>query len=542
MLQTGQTYTSTLRDYLNVLRRRRWVVLVAVVVVPAGAIALSLLQAPRYEASAEVLLSRQSLANSLSNVVDPTYTIDPQRLVDTQTTVAESPQIAAAVIAAAHLKHVTPQQFLDASSVAAQTGADVLVFRVSDRHPAVAAQLATLYAQQYLVYANDLSTRAIKSARQEVEAKIATLEATGHSRSGYYADLLSKDQQLATYEALQTGNATLIKSADGASKTQPTPLRDGLLGLLVGVVLGLGLAFLRDHLDTRIRSASEVSQRLGLPLLARLPEPPRSLRKNKQIVMVDQPTSHHAEPFRVLATNLEFVSHELQPRTIMVTSACQGEGKSTTAANLAVTIARTGKRVALVDLDLRRPFVHELFHVPPEPGLTTMALGHSTLEDALVSVPVGGGVATTSHGGPDTVAVENQLQVLCSGRVPPNPGEFIRSRGVGRLIMHLSEVFDTVILDAAPLLGLGDSLALIPRVDAVVLVAQLELLRRPTLDELQRVLEGSAANALGIVVTAAQREDAGEAYGYGNGYGYGYGPSKNGRAAAPVEVSEPRPV
>jgi Mrp family chromosome partitioning ATPase len=170
-----------------------------------------------------------------------------------------------------------------------------------------------------------------------------------------------------------------------------------------------------------------------------------------------------------------------------------------------------------------------------------MALGHSTLEDALVSVPVGGGVATTSHGGPDTVAVENQLQVLCSGRVPPNPGEFIRSRGVGRLIMHLSEVFDTVILDAAPLLGLGDSLALIPRVDAVVLVAQLELLRRPTLDELHRVLEGSGANALGIVVTAAQREDAGEAYG-GYGYGYGYGASKNGRAATQVEVSEPHAV
>jgi len=540
-LQTAQTYTSTLRDYLNVMRRRRWVLLLAIVVVPAGAVGLSMLQSPRYAASAEVLLSRQSLANSLSNVADPTYTLDPQWLVDTQTTVAQSPQIAAAAIAGAHLKHETPQQFLDASSVTAKTGTDVLVFRVSDRHPGEAARLATLYAQQYLVYSNNLSTRAIKSARQEVESKIATLEATGRSHSTYYADLLSKDQQLATYQALQTGNATLIKSADSATKTQPNPLRNGLLGLLVGIALGLGLAFLRDHLDTRIRSASEVSQRLGLPLLARLPEPPRSLRKHNQIVMIDEPTSPHAEPFRVLATNLEFVSHELQPRTIMVTSACQGEGKSTTAANLAVTIARTGRRVALVDLDLRRPFVHELFHVPPEPGLTTMALGHSTLEDALVSVPVGGGVATTSHGGSDTIAVENHLQVLCSGRMPPNPGEFIRSRGVGRLIMHLSEVFDIVIVDAAPLLGLGDSLALIPRVDAVVLVAQLELLRRPTLDELHRVLEGSGANALGIVVTAAQREDAGEAYG-GYGYGYGYAPSKNGRAAAPVEVSETRAV
>lgn len=539
-MQTGQTYTSTLRDYLNVLRRRRLVVLLAIVVVPAGAVSLSMLQPARYSACANVLLSRQSLANSLSNVADPTYSIDPQRLVDTQVNVAQSPQIGAAVLAAAHAKHRTAQQFLDTSSVTAKAGTDVLVFCDTEPTTAAAAQFATLYAKQYIVYANQLSTRAIKSARQEVEAKLATLETAGQSCTGFCADLLSKDQQLATYEALQTGNATLIKSADGASKTQPNPVRDGLLGLLVGVVLGLGLAFLRDHLDTRIRSASELSQKLGLPLLARLPEPPRGLRKNNQIVMIDEPTSNHAEPFRVLATNLEFVSHELQPRTIMVTSACQGEGKSTTAANLAVTIARTGRRVALVDLDLRRPFVHELFHVPPEPGLTTMALGHSTLEDALVSVPVGGGVVTTSHGNADTVAIENRLQVLCSGRVPPNPGEFIRSRGVGRLIAHLSEVFDTVIIDAAPLLGLGDSLALIPRVDAIVLVARLELLRRPTLDELHRVLDGSGANALGVVVTAAQREDSGEAYGAAYGYGYGYGGSKNGRTTVPVEVSETR--
>ena len=108
--------------------------------------------------------------------------------------------------------------------------------------------------------------------------------------------------------------------------------------------------------------------------------------------------------------------------------------------------------------------------------------------------------------------------MLCSGRIPPNPGEFIRSRGVGRLILHLSEVFDTVVIDSAPLLGLGDSLALIPRVDAVVLVTRLELLRRPTVDELHRVLSSSGATALGIVVTAAQQDES-EGYGYGYGYG-----------------------
>ncbi len=504
--------SSTLRDYLQVLRRRKWIVLAVLVAAPAAAVAVAMLQQPRYSASAEVLLSRQTLAYSLNNVTDPTTAVDPQWLVDTQTSVAQSPEIARGVIAAGHLK-TTPVKFLETSSVTSRTGTDVLVFTVDDRHAANARSLATLYARQYIDFANTLSTQSIRAARREVDAKIATLEANGSSRGALYADLLSKDQQLATMEALQTGNATLIKSADNALQVQPTPVKDGLLGLLVGIVLGLGLAFLRDHLDTRIRSAAEVSERLGLPLLARIPAPSRNLRKNNQLVMVDEPASPAAEPFRVLATNLEFVTHELQPKTIMVTSARPGEGKSTTAANLAVTLARAGKRVALVDLDLRRPFVHELFHVPPEPGLTTMAVGHVTLEDALVSFPVGPAAMAAPDDGP-----QNRLQVLCSGRIPPNPGEFIRSRGVGRLILHLSEVFDTVVIDSAPLLGLGDSLALIPRVDAVVLVTRLELLRRPTVDELHRVLSSSGATALGIVVTAAQQDES-EGYGYGYGYG-----------------------
>ena len=534
------TGTSTLRDHLSVLRRRKWLVLTVVVLVPVLAVALSMLQSAKYSASSQVLLSRQSLANSLNGVVDPSLTVDPQRLIDTQTSVAESPPVAALVVKRAKIS-LTPAGFLAISSVSSKPDQDVLVFHVQHRRPAVARRLANLYATSYTAYSNTLSTRAIRSARAEVQGKIGQLEASGDRKSALYADLVNKDEQLATMEALQTGNATLLVRASGASKVQPTPVRNGLLALFLGLVLGVGLAFLRDHLDTRVRHASELSERLGLPLLGRLPEPPRGLRNRSKLVMLEEPTSHAAEPFRVLLTNLEFVSHEKPARTIMVTSAREREGKSTTAANLAVTLARTGKRVALVDLDLRRPFLHEFFNVPPEPGVTTMAVGRATLADALVSVPV-----KRRHTGIDSggeFAGEANLDVLCSGAIPPNPGEFIRSRGVGGLIDQLSECYDTVIVDSAPLLGLGDSLVLIPRVDAVLLVARLELLRRPTVIELERVLEGANANTLGIVVTAADREgDAyGYAYGYGYGrygYGYGYGESRNGRAKHTTEHAE----
>jgi len=192
---------------------------------------------------------------------------------------------------------------------------------------------------------------------------------------------------------------------------------------------------------------------------------------------------------------------------------------------------------AIVPLDLRRPFLHELFQLPPEPGLTNLIVAHKTLDEALVRVPL-----PRSSGGrvPDLEEEarwpsQGELEVMCCGAIPPNPGEFVRSRDVGRVLSHLKEIFDVVIVDAAPLLGVGDSLALIPQMDALIVVTRLELLRRPVLDELHRVLDGSPAKPLGIVVTAAERE-GGEGYGYGYGYGYGhdaygssYKQSTNGR-------------
>ncbi len=535
---------STLREYTQVLRRRKWIVVQAVVIVTVVAVVLSMLQPARYSASAEVLLSRQNLPNALNGVTDPSLTIDPQRLVETQVSVAQTPQIAENVVRAAHLPRHTAGELLASSSVTAKTDADVLVFHVSDGSPTAAAKLATLYAEKYVAYANQLSTRAIRGARAQLEAKIAQLRASGSAKGSYFGELVAKEQQLATMEALATGNAILLKRADGATQTQPRPVRNGLLGLLVGLVLGVGLAFVVDHFDTRVRSAGEVSQRLGLPLLARLPEPPRELRRYNELVMMEWPTSPHAEPFRVLATNLDFVAPEGTPKTIMVSSAREGEGKSTTAANLAVALARAGRRVALVDLDLRRPFLHTLFQVPQSPGLTNLVVGRTTLERALVPVqiPDALGARAAVAVDPDRLPTR-RLEVMPSGPIPPNPGEFVRARGISRVLSELAEIFDTVVVDSAPLLGVGDSLALIPRVDALIVVARLELLRRPVLNELQRVLEGSPAKPLGIVVTAAEREEGegyGQAYGYGYGYGYGSPNGSGASSAASTDRAEAR--
>src|SRR5205814_1509032 len=136
----------------------------------------------------------------------------------------------------------------------------------------------------------------------------------------------------------------------------------------------------REALDTRVRSAEEVVERLELPLLARLPEPPRKLRADNRLAMLAEPTGVQAEAFRMLRTNLEFSALGKEIRTIMVTSSVEQEGKSTTVANLAIALARAGQRVVLVDLDLRRPFIDRFFDLDDHAGLTQVAIGHATLE------------------------------------------------------------------------------------------------------------------------------------------------------------------
>src|SRR5436190_22506516 len=144
---------SSLRDYLAVLGRRRWLVLLGLIVVPAVAVALSLMQRPKYEASAEVLLSRQNLAATLlNNVNDQSLAGDPARLAQTQADLAQVPEVARRALALADVKKVTPAEFLTKSSVSAKSDADLLVFTVSDRYPSTATALATAYARSYIRY------------------------------------------------------------------------------------------------------------------------------------------------------------------------------------------------------------------------------------------------------------------------------------------------------------------------------------------------------------------------------------------------------
>lgn len=544
-----------LRDYLNVARRRKWIILQAVVLVPIAAALYSASHSPVYGATASVLLSRTNLANSLTGIQDPSQFTQDTTLVQTQAQLARVPEIARRSIVALGDRSMTLQEFLGESSVSTSPNTDIIGFHFVSGDPLLAARAATEYAQQYTQYRRGLDTASLEGARREVSNRIDQLVSQGDSRTALYTTLVEREQQLRTMEALQTSNANVVQTAERARKIGPRPGHAALLGLFLGIMLGAALAFLRETLDTRVRNAQEIGARLVLPLLARIPEPPKRLRSEDRLAMLDEPTGIHAEPFRVMRTNLEFATLGRDVKSIMITSAVEQEGKSTTIANLAIALARGGQNVILVDLDLRRPYLEKFFDLHDRPGITQVVLGRASLDEALVRVPImqakpsaqlrprydmSGGANGEEEGNGNGNGIGNgngngvhgRLLVLGSGPIPPDPGEFVASNGLAVVLAELRDSADIVLVDAPPVLHVGDAMVLSAKVDAMMLVTRMEKVRRPMLAEVHRVVDATPTPKLGFVITGAEAEDG---YGYGYGYGHGYGHYGQAYEPNPVE-------
>lgn len=522
---TATEHNIALRDYLEVIGRRKWIVFAAALLVPLAAVALSVAQKPVYEGSAQVLLSRENLANSLTGVTDPNASVEQGVFVQTQADLARVPELASRVIERLGLSGLTPDELLSDSEVVTGADSEILTFKVRSEDPQVAMDATTEYAEQFAEYRRELDTASIAGARAEVADRLEALEAGGDTSGQLYASLAKQEQRLSTMETLQTSGAKVIQTAGEAPQVAPTPVRDGVLGLLVGLVLGLGLAFLREALDTRVRSGEEVGARLHLPLLGRIPAPPKKVRSEERLVTAVEPMGPHAEAFRMLRTNLEFAMLDRDVRAIMVTSALPQEGKSTTSGNLALAFARAGRHVALVDLDLRRPFIARFFDLQSKRGITEVALERVSLERALTSVPILPVPAGEPAAGQPRAATGNgagggsggTLQVLTAGIVPPDPGEFVGSQRLRDVLRRLREQVDLVLIDVPPALQIGDAMTLSTQVDGIVVVANLAKLRRGIVTELHRVLDSTPTEKLGFVLAGAETSS-----GYGYGYGYGY--------------------
>lgn len=523
-MSAGDTFQNpaTIADYLAILRRRLWLIVALPIITGGIAYFVSVQQSPLYKASAQVSF-KSSPVNLLTDTPSPT--VDDPTFLPTQAATAREVALAERVVGDPAAPPVTPGEFIGESSATTQNDINSLELAVTDARPEVATALANIYANTFKKYKAELDTAAIRKQIQIDQRTIERLRAHGNDSAA--DDLLIKMVELQTQGNLLAKNARVSQLATGATKIRPQPKRNALLGALLGGILGVVLALLAEALDRRVRSEKEIEEILGLPLLGRLSRPSRRLRKNRQLVMMREPTGVQAETFRKLRTSLEFVNFDRGARTIMVTSAGPREGKSTTVANLAVAFARAGRRVALIDLDLRRP-VLEGFFGGATYGITDVVVGHVALEDALRPIVVTGPTRGTLNGhngnnSPDmagglngSAKADGVLHFLPCGTIPPAADEFLESPRVEAVLREVAADYDVVLVDAPPLLAVGDPQTLSAIVDGMIVVSQLGAHRRQ-LQELARQLPNYRADVLGFVLTGVTHSDS-------YTYGYGYDP------------------
>lgn len=289
-----------------------------------------------------------------------------------------------------------------------------------------------------------------------------------------------------TLEKPRTGDTSPVSlsiitpAAAPAAPSAPNTRLNLALGLFVGIALGLGLAVARNTFDTRIRVEADVRRVTDAPLLGGIAFDQDAIERPLLTQSSDQ--TPRAESFRQIRTNLQFANIAGRAKTLLLTSSLPGEGKSTTATNLAISLAQAGKNVCLIDADLRRPMVGEYLGLERNAGLTTALVGDAHINDLLQQWG------------------DHDLYVLTSGRIPPNPSELLGSMEMSQLLKELEQAFDVVIIDAPPLLPVTDAAVLSQHVGGVVVIVGAQKAREQDLDKALKALDMVNANLLGVVV------------------------------------------
>jgi len=501
-----------LGDYLQVLRRRKGTIALTILLLTVPTVVLSILQTPLYAGRAQILL----LPRSSETLFDPSSGVrnDPSREVQNEIRILKSQPVRAAVRA----------QLGSAPKVSAAPDGqtDIIQVTAKDEDPRRAANLANAYSTAYIEYRRKQSVDDVLAASQQVQSKISDLQTQvaqapeGPARESLVAAQAVFKQKLDELQvdgALKRGGAQLVEPATPPTDpVSPQPVRSGVIALLLGLLLGLGLAVVREFLDDSVKAKDDLERvAQGVPVLGLIPVVPAWKGKDgAYLVSVADPTSPAAEAYRTLRTSIQFLGLDQPMRTLQLTSANASEGKTTSVANLGVALARSDLRVVIVCCDLRRPRIHEFFGLSNEVGFTSVLLGKRPLATALQGVPG-----------------QARLHLLASGPLPPNPSELLSSRRSAEVLGSLRAEFDIVLIDSPPVLPVTDAIVLSGRVDATLLVALAGATTRHQAARAVELLRQVGAPLVGNVLNGVDTEGS---------YGYTY---KYYRSDASVGDREP---
>jgi len=329
-----------------------------------------------------------------------------------------------------------------------------------------------------------------------------TLQREVETNRNLYEGLLQRIKEVGVAAGVGTNNISVVDPAIiPYAKHKPNTTLNLALGMVLGLFLGTVVAFLLEFLDDRVKTPQDLERLLKLPMLGLIPNAKIKDERELATLTQTQPQSAVAEAFRSLRTNLLFATHEGAPKVLHITSALPAEGKSSTAINLAIIFAQSGKKVLLVDADLRKPALHKRLKLDNSQGLSNYLTSQADLHTLIQTSSITG------------------IYVLTSGPLPPNPAELLSSERLLELAQRVPIEFDMIILDSPPVMGLADALVLSNRATATVLVAAAnQSKKRPLHDAHERLLR-ARANLIGVVFTKVK---SGKSYGYHYDYEYYY--------------------
>lgn len=517
-----------LRNYFNLIRKWFWLVLLCSVIAGAATYFISRQQTPIYQSTATVFINQ---ARSSTGSADYTDIITSERVARTYAAMLQDwPTLDRAANALGYPGGIRDLQAVHgvAVTVAPVRDTQLVQVTVQSSDPTVAAQLANVLPEVFMDMNRTRQQARFADTRVELQSELAATEAdlenteqalnqladTPENKNERdrlarlaaryqttYSNLSNSLENLRLAEAQTTDNITLTTPAQPSSgPIRPRVLFNTLLALIVGALIGLGIAFLIEYLDDTVKTPDHVRDLTGLATLGNVIQLEGASPEERMVARM-APKSLGAEAYRVLRTNLQFSALDKPLATLVCTSAAPSEGKSTTITNLAIVMAQTDRRVILVDADLRRPSLHKILKLPNNVGLSTALLDKRRDPEAYLQ---------------DTDVAN--LRVMTTGPIPPNPAEMLNSARMHEMIELLKTEADVVLFDTPPVLAVADTSILASQVDGTLLVVWAGRTRGELLVQAVERLQSLGIQPLGVVLNKLAQRRSG--YYYSNYYYY----------------------
>jgi polysaccharide biosynthesis transport protein len=483
----------SIEQTLSFLRRRGFWIVLCTVLVAGLAYGLSKRETKKYTATAAIAFNSSPLAQQIAGLSSSAGASNSSVLSqqDSNLELVKLGDMTAKT--ASLLGHgLTEAKVSSSLKISTRGESSIVEVAATSISPKLAAAIANTYVNQFVKGQQNANRQFLKSALALVNRQLARLSRV--QRFGPDGlDLQNRAHTLSLLSELGYNNAAIAQEAPlPSSPSSPKTSRNTGLGLVLGLLLGFGVAVILERLDRRIMKPDDLEQVYGLPRLGDVPKS-AALSRSKRHGTGEGSSLPPAdvEAFSLIRAHLRFFNVDRDVRTVVIASPSPDDGKTTIACHRAEAAARSGARALLLEVDLRRPTIAEQLGIQAGPGLIDVLIGASAIAQATQSVSTGTGGHT--------------LDVLTAGAIsPPNPGELLESQAMYGLLAYAKTQYDLVVVDTPPLTAVSDAFPLLTKVDGVIIVGRVGQSRRDAAEELQKILARSGASLLGVVANGGK--------------------------------------